>query len=136
MSRNKKEKNSIYLPPGGGRKYDMGKMKAIFKADEEETLEQYSISEWWLEPHSTGPGAHLHEANDEIFYVLEGVASLLVGEKWIEAAKGAFFLIPANTMHDFANNSNQKMGLLNFYIPGGFERQMLSIVKWFDENRK
>ncbi len=92
------------------------------------------ISEWWLEPNSTGPGAHLHEANDEIFYVIEGTASLLVGEEWIEASKGAFFMIPKNTMHDFANRSNNKTGLLNFFIPGGFERNMPSIVKWFEEN--
>ena len=127
-------KGSIFLPPGEGRKYDMGSMKAVFKADEEETQVRYSVSEWWLEANSSGPGAHLHQANDEIFYVIEGAASLLVGEEWIEASKGAFFMIPKNTMHDFANRSNDRMGLLNFYIPGGFERNMPSIVKWFEEN--
>jgi quercetin dioxygenase-like cupin family protein len=44
----------------------------------------------------------LHEADDELFYVLEGTASLLVGEQWIKATKGAFFRIPKNTLHDFA----------------------------------
>ncbi len=126
--------SSIFLPPGEGRKYNMGTMKAVFKADEEETQERYSVSEWWLEPNSNGPGAHLHEANDEIFYVIEGTASLLVGEEWIEASRGAFFMIPKNTMHDFANRSNNRIGLLNFFIPGGFERNMPSIVKWFEEN--
>jgi quercetin dioxygenase-like cupin family protein len=66
---------------------------------------------------------------------LEGTAFLLIGEKWIEATKGAFFIIPKNTMHDFANRSNNITGLLNFFIPGGFERNMPSIVKWFEENR-
>jgi mannose-6-phosphate isomerase-like protein (cupin superfamily) len=125
---------SIFLPPNEGRKYNIGTMKAVFKADEEETQERYSVSEWWLEPNSNGPGAHLHEANDEIFYVIEGTASLLVGEEWIEALRGAFFMIPKNTMHDFANRSNNRIGLLNFFIPGGFERNMPSIVKWFEEN--
>ena len=114
----------------------MGTMKAVFKADEEETQQRYSVSEWWLEPNSTGPGAHLHEENDEVFYVIDGTASILVGEKWITASKGAFFLIPSNTMHDFANRSDKKMGLLNFFIPGGFERNMPSIVKWFENNRR
>ncbi|UII29694.1 cupin domain-containing protein [Fulvivirga ulvae] len=131
-----KKKALIKLPPDGGRKYDMGSMRAIFKADEEATLAQYSVSEWWLEPHSTGPGAHLHEHNDEIFYVLEGTVSMLVGDEWVEAKKGAFFLIPANTMHDFANNSDQPMGLLNVYIPGGFERDMPAILQWYEDNRK
>src|SRR5690606_40131092 len=61
---------------------------AIFKADEEETQEKYSISEWWLEPNTEGPGAHEHEENDEIFYVLEGVTTFLIGDKWIDAEKG------------------------------------------------
>lgn len=127
-------KDSIILQPGEGRKYLCGNMTAIFKADEEETNVNYSVSEWWLEPNSDGPGAHLHEANDEVFYVLEGTTSFLVGDKWIDANKGTFLRIPANTMHDFANRTGQKTGVLNFFIPGGFERNMPAIVNWFEEN--
>ena len=63
----------LILKPGEGRTYDCGTMTAVFKADENETSEAYSISEWWLEPNSSGPGAHEHEDNDEIFYGIEGV---------------------------------------------------------------
>jgi mannose-6-phosphate isomerase-like protein (cupin superfamily) len=125
---------SIFLSPGAGRTYGLGKMTAIFKADEAETRSRYCVSEWWLDAQSHGPGAHLHESNDEVFYVLEGTASLLVSDVWIDAQKGAFFLIPAKTMHDFANRSNSRMGLLNFFIPGGFERNMPEIVNWFENN--
>ncbi|MBC7747425.1 MAG: cupin domain-containing protein, partial [Methylotenera sp.] len=62
----------ILLKPNEGRRYNLGSMKAIFKADETETNEQYAVSEWWLEPNSHGPGPHCHEDNDEIIYVLEG----------------------------------------------------------------
>jgi mannose-6-phosphate isomerase-like protein (cupin superfamily) len=134
-------KNSDTLPDGSivlkadeGRKYLCGTMTAIFKADEEETKEKYSVSEWWLEPNSDGPGAHKHEDNDEVFYVLEGITSFLIDDKWIDAAKGAFLRIPAKTIHDFANRTAEKTGVLNFFIPGGFERNMPAIVKWFDEN--
>ncbi len=111
-------------------------MTAIFKADESETAENYSISEWWLQPYSEGPGAHLHEANDEVFYVLEGRPALLIGSEWIETAKGDFIRIPANTLHDFKNPTGERCGLLNFFIPGGFERNMPAIVKWFEDNPK
>jgi mannose-6-phosphate isomerase-like protein (cupin superfamily) len=123
----------IILRANEGRKYNCGPMKAIFKADEEETKAGYSVSEWWIDPHSDGPGAHLHEHNDEVFYVLEGNISILVGEEWIDAEKGAFLRIPANTMHDFMNRTGSIAGLLNFYIPGGFERNMPAIVKWFED---
>ncbi|HEY3429523.1 MAG TPA: cupin domain-containing protein [Cyclobacteriaceae bacterium] len=124
----------IVLKNGQGRLYKCGSMTAIFKADEEETQEKYSVSEWWLEPNSSGPGAHLHDDNDEVFYVIEGSPSILVGDTWIDSHKGDFLRIPAKTMHDFANRTDTKCGLLNFFIPGGFERNMPSIVKWFEEN--
>ena len=126
--------DSVILPSGQGRTYLCGKMTAVFKVDEEETAEKYSISEWWLEPNADGPGAHLHDENDEVFYVIEGNPSVLVGDKWVNTQRGDFIRIPAKTIHDFANRTDQKCGLLNFFIPGGFERNMPAIVKWFDEN--
>lgn len=126
----------LILPEGEGRVYNCGTMTAVFKADENETDNQYSVSEWWLEPNSNGPGAHAHEENAEVFYVLEGRVSFLVGDEWIDADKGAFLRIPAKTIHDFKNRTDKKAGVLNFFIPGGFERNMPSIVKWFEENKK
>lgn len=126
---------ALILTEGQGRIYNCGTMTAIFKADENETKEKYSISEWWMEPNSDGPGAHSHEDNDEVFYMLEGTISFLVGDKWIDANKGTFLRIPANTIHDFKNKTDKNAGVLNFFIPGGFERNMPSIVKWFEENQ-
>ena len=130
----KKESDALILKSGEGRIYDCGTMTAVFKADEDETAEKYSISEWWLEPHSDGPGKHQHEDNVEVFYVLEGTTSIFVGDKWIDADKGTFLRIPAKTIHDFANRTDKKTGVLNFFMPGGFERNMPAIVKWFEEN--
>ena len=126
---------TLILTEGQGRVYDCGTMTAIFKADENETAENYSVSEWWLEPNSEGPGAHSYENNDEVFYVLEGTTSFLTGDKWIDAEKGTFLRIPAKTVHDFKNKNDKRTGVLNFFIPGGFERDMPSIVKWFEDHK-
>lgn len=40
----------IFLAPGEGRDDPMGRIRALFKADRDETAGRYSISEWWLEP--------------------------------------------------------------------------------------
>lgn len=135
MKHTQKHSDAIVLQAGEGRKYNCGDMTAIFKADENETAAKYSISEWWIAPNSEGPGAHQHEQNDEVFYVLEGITSILIGEEWIRAEKGTFIRIPAKTMHDFKNETNQITGVLNFFIPGGFERNMPSIVEWFENNK-
>ena len=121
----------LVLHKGEGRRYGLGRLEAVFKADEGETAERYSISEWWMEAGCEGVGAHSHEANDEVFYVLEGTPSLLLGESWHTLSPGAFVRIPAGVTHDFRNESRERAGLLNFFIPGGFERNMPSIVDWF-----
>ena len=117
-----------------GRRYALGKMEAVFKADGEESADAYSVSEWWMEPGSTGVGAHSHEANDEIFFVLEGKAEILVADQWREVSAGGMVIIPAGVTHDFRNLSDERAGLLNVFIPGGFEKNMPAIVDWFAEH--
>lgn len=134
MKHKRNEGDPIFLKPGEGRSYQCGTMTAIFKADENETASQYSISEWWLEANSEGPGAHQHQDNEEIFYGIEGTTAILVGEEWIDLERGAMIRIPSKTIHDFANRTDEKSGFLNFFIPGGFERNMPSIVQWFEQN--
>ena len=124
---------AILLAPGEGRDYPMGRIRAVFKADGSETGHGYSISEWWLEPNTKGPGAHSH-AEDDIFYVIEGTMSFLLGERWIDAPRGSFILAPSGVTHDFENRSSARAGVLNFSHPGDFEQDMPGIVEWFAKN--
>ena len=84
---------AIILPPGGGRAYDLGPMRGVFKADGPETQDRYCASEWSVEPGRPGPGPHHHEANEEIFLVTEGTMSFMVGEEWVEAPTGTFLRV-------------------------------------------
>src|SRR5262249_42222314 len=89
-------RKAIVLAPGQGRAYPMGRISAVFKADEEETQSRYSVSEWRLEPRTQGPGAHSH-AEDDLFYVIEGVMSVRVGEEWFECPRGSFVRVPGGS---------------------------------------
>lgn len=120
----------LFVLPGEGRKYEMGGMTALFLADEKETTNRYSISEWWLDPHTKGPGAHSH-AEDDVFFVIEGTMSFLIGEEWRDAPRGSFVLVPGGVTHDFQNRSGERAGALNLSFPGGFEASMGDIVAWF-----
>ena len=126
-------RSAVVLPPGGGRSYPMGRIAAVFKADGAETANAYSISEWWLEPHTQGPGAHSHP-EDDIFYVLEGTMSLFVDGAWLDAPRGSFVLVPGGAVHDFENRSDARAGVLNIATPGTFEHHMPAIVRWFAEH--
>jgi quercetin dioxygenase-like cupin family protein len=123
----------IVREPGEGRAWAMGRISAVFKADGAETQGRYSISEWWLEPHTQGPGAHAHP-EDDIFYVIEGTMSLRVGERWTHASRGAFVLVPGGVVHDFENRTGERAGVLNFSVPGDFEAHMPGIAAWFAEH--
>ena len=127
------KRNVLILPPGGGRAYPMGRISAIFKADGNETAGRYSISEWWLEPHTKGPGAHAHP-EDDVFFVIDGTMSFFADGKWTDAPKGSFVLVPGGTTHDFENRGSTRAGALNISAPGNFEKEMPAIAEWFAEH--
>ena len=110
----------------------MGPLRAVFEADCEETRGRYSISEWWLEPYTRGPGAHQH-AEDDVFFVLEGTMSFLVGGRWGDAPAGSLVIAPGGTPHDFENRTAKRAGALNVSVPGDFEPHMKGIAEWFRE---
>ena len=120
----------VVLAPGQGRQYPMGRIAAVFKSDGTETSGAYSISEWWLEPHTQGPGAHSHP-EDDVFYVIEGTMSFYVADRWLDATRGTFVLVPGGVTHDFENRSADRSGILNFSSPGNFEQHMPDISQWF-----
>jgi mannose-6-phosphate isomerase-like protein (cupin superfamily) len=123
----------VVLGPGEGRAYPMGRISAVFKADGTETARGYSISEWWLDPYTKGPGPHSHP-KDDVFYVLAGTMSVLVGTEWIEASAGSFVLVPGGVTHDFENRGSERAGMLNVSSPGDFEDRMPGIAHWFAEH--
>ena len=120
----------VVLAPGEGRSYAMGPLSAIFKADGDETSGRYSISEWWLEPHTKGPGAH-HHPEDDVFFMLEGTMHFCLDDDWVETPAGSFVLVPGGVTHTFENRGDLRAGALNISAPGDFEARMPGIAEWF-----
>lgn len=127
------DRRPVVLAPGEGRSYPMGRISAVFKAEGDETAGRYNISEWWLEPHTQGPGHHHHD-EDDVFFVLEGTMTIFVDDEWIDAPAGSFVLVPGGVTHDFQNRGDVRAGMLNIGAPGGFEEQMPAIAEWFIDN--
>jgi mannose-6-phosphate isomerase-like protein (cupin superfamily) len=88
------ERDILVVPPAGGRAYQLEAMRSRFLADGDETGDRYCVSEWWLDAGRTGPGAHEHEANEELFYVLEGTMTFQAGDDFVDAPQGTFLRIP------------------------------------------
>jgi mannose-6-phosphate isomerase-like protein (cupin superfamily) len=117
---------SDVLGPGDGRTYEMGRITAVFKSE----TPDHSISEWWLEPGTDGPGLHSHD-EDDIFYVLAGTMRVVVGDEVFDAGPGTFVRAAGGVLHDFSNPGTERAGMLNVSTPGGFEAHMPPIADWF-----
>lgn len=126
-------RSPLVLLPGQGRHYPMGRISAVFKADGAETSGRYSISKWWFDPHTQGPGADSHP-EDDVFFVLAGTMSFSVSDRWVDAPPGSFVLVPGYVMHDFENRTEERAGVLNVSVPGDFEEHMPAIADWFAEH--
>ncbi len=124
------DRKPLIIQPAQGRHYGMGRMRAVFFADGDETGGRYSISEWWLEPRTRGPGEHSH-ANDHIFYVITGTLSLLIDGERTDAPRGSYAVLPGGVAHDFENRGAEECGFISINAPGGFEQTMPAIVEWF-----
>ena len=88
-------------------------------ASSEQTGGSYSLIEELCAKQS-GPSPHTHEG-DEALYVLEGEIALAVGPEKMQIKAGSLAYMPARCVHSFRVLSDQ-CRLLNFYLPGGFER--------------
>ena len=105
----------------------MRRMRAVFKADREETLERCSVSEWWLEPRTNGPSQHAHD-DDHVYYVIAGTLDVQLDGVWSKASAGSYALIPGGTPHAFRNDGEAPTGFISFNAPGGFEERMPAIA--------
>jgi mannose-6-phosphate isomerase-like protein (cupin superfamily) len=67
-----------------------------------------------------GPPLHVHDREDECFYVLEGALSVRCGDDAFDAASGSFVFLPRGRPHRFwaAGGSAR---LLLIAVPGGIE---------------
>lgn len=120
-----------------GRLYELGakkNTKVLFKADGAEVANQYAITEWWMEKDGPGPDPHVHENNNELIYVIQGPVAVLIGENWERIETGGLVVIPAGTTHTFANQSDQRVGILNIFLDSTYEAMMPHIIKLY-ENR-
>jgi mannose-6-phosphate isomerase-like protein (cupin superfamily) len=92
---------------------------AVIKATAEDTGGLMTIIEVTEPPNIQGP-LHVHHREDEGFWVLEGSATIEVGDQVFEARAGDFVLGPRDIPHRYATGDSG-CRLLYICTPGGFE---------------
>jgi quercetin dioxygenase-like cupin family protein len=103
--------------PGNSFWY-MGQLMSAL-AEEEDTGGRLTVYEI-LFPPGSGPPLHVHEREDEAFYVIEGNLSVRMGDEEFEAPTGSFVFQPRGIPHAFRSSSEGARALL-LVVPSGFE---------------
>jgi mannose-6-phosphate isomerase-like protein (cupin superfamily) len=86
-------------------------------------------------PRSDGASPHVHRAHCDLFYVLAGELTFLVGPEHKERVlpAGTLALAPPLVVHGFRNGSDAEVRYLNFHAPGGgFADYLRGVTPGFD----
>ena len=97
-----------------------------FKTTSAESDGAHALMEMTVKPGSGTP-PHIHHAEDEMFYVLEGELSLWCDGKKVKGQPGSFVAIPKGVVHRWENESDATVRALVFLVPGGFDEFLMRI---------
>jgi quercetin dioxygenase-like cupin family protein len=75
------------------------------------------------------PPPHLHEREDEAYYILEGSLEVLVGGQTYQAGPGAFVFLPRMVSHHWRVTSAEPVRMLVFFTPTGVEGFFLALSR-------
>src|SRR6185312_16487177 len=115
---------AVVLDPGGGERITVGASSLSIKAETATTGGAVFLSETEIEPGFPGPPPHTHEHMHDMFYVLEGVLTVRLGDASHQVAAGSFVCVPPGIVHTFSNRARAPVRFLNMQTPSGFEDYM------------
>jgi mannose-6-phosphate isomerase-like protein (cupin superfamily) len=68
--------------------------------------------------------AHIHDEEDDAFFIIEGEMTFIFGEKEVSAPPGTFVLVPPGIEHAFRNDGDVPVRMFNIHAPGGFDERI------------
>jgi len=93
---------------------------------------QVILGEALLPPMTPGPSLHVHTREDEAAYVIDGVLTVQVGERRLEAGPGTLVWLPRNEPHTFANLSRSTpVRVFGVTTPAGLEGMFEEQARYF-----
>jgi mannose-6-phosphate isomerase-like protein (cupin superfamily) len=89
-----------------------------------------ALAEVRLQPLTPGPNLHVHTNEDELFFVLDGVMTVQVGEELHDVAAGGLAWGARGVAHAYANRGQEPLHLLIMWIPGGAEGLFVEMAQY------
>lgn len=113
---------------GEGERHGVGNSEVLIKASGENTGGSFFLSESTIEAGFPGPPLHRHERLHDMFYVLDGVLTMRLGDDTLQVEPGTFVCVPPGVEHTFSNPSDRPVRFLNFNTPAGWEDYMRDLA--------
>jgi mannose-6-phosphate isomerase-like protein (cupin superfamily) len=77
-----------------------------------------------IQPRRQGPPAHVHQAEDDAFYMLDGELVFAADGEEVVAGPGTFVLVPPGVEHTFENRTDEVARFVNVHAPAGFDLRL------------
>lgn len=106
--------------PGKGRTIDFPGAKTTMLLEGRSSEGDVAVMEFLVAPRSFGAPPHVHQNEDEYFYVLEGEIRFLNEGQTVVAPAGTFAAMTRGHLHGFWNASDAPARLLMAVAPGSF----------------
>jgi quercetin dioxygenase-like cupin family protein len=110
-----------YVPAGTGRSYKSPIDEVTVLLTGEQTGGQLFMAEATVAPGCGNP-PHIHDREDETFYLHQGTLIIQVGDKALVASPGDVVQLPRGVMHCFQNTGNVNAKFLIVAAPAGLEK--------------
>lgn len=94
-------------------------MRTLIRSSQ--TNKQFSCVEAVLAPKKIAGSPHKHDDLDELMYVLEGTASVLLNDTVVEVTAGSWHLRPRGIVHVVWNSGSDNLRLIDMYFNQNFE---------------
>jgi quercetin dioxygenase-like cupin family protein len=110
----------FHRTPNDTNTYHFLSERVTILASGEDTNGEFSVAHI-IEPPRLGPPLHIHENEDETFYILKGQYTFYVGDDIIEAKAGDYVFAPRGIAHRFVSGPEESEFILTA-SPAGFDQ--------------
>ncbi len=111
----------FYLPPREPLQPGPGGIDIRTWVRSSKTNRQFSCVETAVASRTMGPAPHVHKDLDELMFVLEGTATVIVDGKVEEIEAGGWHFRPRKLEHTFWNGSEKPLRFIDMYFNQNFE---------------
>lgn len=118
----------FYIPPMAPLEPGPGGLDIRTLIHSHQTNKQFSCVEFATAAKKMGPAPHYHKELDELMYVLEGTATVMVEDKFYDIPAGGWHFRPHGKIHTFFNKTDQPFRGIDMYFNQNFEDYLEEMI--------